>query len=439
MKLIPSQIEISEYEGFLPEKDIFQRKGFAEELSNLVVNVSDELVLALDAPWGEGKTTFVKMWRGMLKEKGVESIYFDAFENDYLEDPFLVLVGEIYSLLDSVDNKDIKTEFKTKAVSAIKTIGKAGIRIGLRAITAGVLDETILDGAGAEQELTDITDKYISNRLDALESDKATIGEFRKVLSNIPNVLGGENKVIIIIDELDRCKPSFALDLLEKIKHIFSVQGITFVLVMNRKQMDEIIKSRYGTGIDSAKYLQKFVHIWAELLNSVDGYASNGKRYLNDCLSRMDFEVKSSQEDGIHLYEELIDHYSMSLRDIERSLAYFAIIQNMKDGNIKEQILWLSIYLSIVKVLFPDTYRRIRRGVISYEDTLSETNLQAFEDDHWKEDKLEGHPLRWLLKYHLSNEDEVKELLTHGKHWGIMGTRGVDVTNICRWLETFNG
>lgn len=159
MKLTPPPIEIQEYEGFLPEKDIFQRKHFAEELSNLISNVNDELVVGLDAPWGEGKTTFVKMWRGMLKEKGIESIYFDAYKNDFLEDPFLALVGEVYSLLDSEENKDIKDEFKTKAVSAIKTIGKASIRIGLRALTAGVLDETALEGAGAGNEIADITDK----------------------------------------------------------------------------------------------------------------------------------------------------------------------------------------------------------------------------------------------------------------------------------------
>jgi len=437
MKLTPSPIEIEEHEGFAPEKDIFQRVHFAEELYNLIDNVDDELVIALDAPWGEGKTTFVKMWRGMLNAKGVESIYFDAFKNDYLEDPFLAMVGEVYSLLGGEKNKDVKKEFKAKAVSAIKTIGKAGIRIGLKAITAAVLDDTALKGAGAEKEISDISDKYISKRLDTLEADKSSIDDFRKMLSSVALTIGGEHKIVFIIDELDRCKPSFALDLLEKIKHIFSIPGIIFVLVMNRGQMDEIIKSRYGLGIDSTKYLQKFVHVWCGLPKS-NGYTSNGKIYLRNCLSRMDFEITTrTQQTGIELYEELIVHYNMSPREIERSLTNFAIIHNIFKGNLNSDYLWLSIYLSIEKVLFPNCYRQIMLGNITYEEVIKETNLQTLEADYWKADKPEGHPIRWLLKYYLSNEEDAKALLTHGNFLESRDYGRSALKNICRWLDSF--
>ncbi len=300
MKLFVPPVEIEDDEGFLPEKDIFHRKPFAEELSNFISNVNEEFVIALDAPWGEGKTTFVKMWRGMLIAKGVKSIYFDAYKNDFLDDPFLALTGEVYSLLDDKNNKEVKEEFKAKAVTAIKIIGKAGIRVGIRAITAGVLDETVLEDTGAEKEITDVSDKYISDRLDELERDKASIEEFRVVLSKAAETISDKKKIIFIIDELDRCKPSFALDLLEKIKHIFSIPGITFVLVMNREQMNEVIKSRYGIGIDSARYLQKFVHVWSVLPKLTNGHTSDTKTYLNNCLSSMNFELKTqTQKDGI--------------------------------------------------------------------------------------------------------------------------------------------
>ena len=378
------------------------------------------------------------MWQGMLKEKEVKSIYFDAYENDYLEDPFLALVGEVYSLFDNEENTDLKNEFKAKAVTAIKTIGKASIRIGLRAITAGALDETILEGAGAEEEITQISDKYISNRLDTLQADKASIEEFKVTLSSVSEKIGGGNKIVFIIDELDRCKPSFALDLLEKIKHIFSIPDIVFVLVMNRAQMDEIIRTRYGGGIDSTKYLQKFVHIWSGLPKSADGYTSNGKKYLSNCLVRMGFEVRTrSQQVGIELYEELIDHYTISLREIERSLTNYAIIQNITSGDLNVDYLWLSIYLSIIKVLYPSTYRKISIGNISYDQVIKETELQSFEDDNWKNDKPEGHPLRWTLKYYLSDDEEVKELLQHGDYSEARGYGRTAISNICSWLETF--
>lgn len=94
MKLTVSPLEITEDEGF-SEKDIFKRKEFGERLANLIENTDGELVIALDAPWGEGKSTFIKMWQGHLKKKdnGVHTIYFDAFANDHQSAPFLAIAG----------------------------------------------------------------------------------------------------------------------------------------------------------------------------------------------------------------------------------------------------------------------------------------------------------------------------------------------------------
>jgi KAP family P-loop domain len=438
MKLTPAAIEIGEFEGFTPEKDIFQRKHFAEQLTNLIGNVNDELVLAIDAPWGEGKTTFVRMWRGMLHDHNMESIYFDAFKNDFLEDPFLALVGEVHHLLDDEEHKEVREEFKRKAIDALKIFGKASLRVGIRAATAGVLDETVLEGAGAEGEVAKISDKYISDRIDSVESDKSILESFRETLGKVVKELGGDAKLVFIVDELDRCKPSFALDLLEKIKHIFSTTGIIFVLVMNRDQMSEVIKSRYGLGIDSTKYLQKFIHIWSGLPKTKEHRTSDGRRYLQDCLSRMDFEIKTkSQQTGIELYEELIDYYNISLREIERSLAYYAIIQNMTEGDLNADYAWVSIYLSIVKVLFPKSYRKMQLDNISYEEAIQETKLDNFEADYWKGDKPEGHPLRWLLKYYLSSDEEAKALLAEGNYLASRSYGRSAVTDICGWLETF--
>jgi len=439
MKLTPTPIEIEEFEGFTPEKDIFQRKQYAEQLTNIVSNVNDELVVAIDAPWGEGKSTFVRMWRGLLKQNSIESIYFDAYKNDFIEDPFLALIGEIYSLLNSNENTKVKKEFKEQAISAIKTIGKAGVRIGIRAATAGVLDETVLEGAGAGDELAAISDKYISERLESLEEDKASIEAFKSVLAKAANELGGENKLIFVIDELDRCKPSFALEILEKIKHIFSIPGIVFILVMNREQMNEIIKSRYGIGIDSTKYLQKFVHIWTGLPKSNEQHTSDIKKYLNDCLARMDFELKTrSQQSGIELYVELLSHYNASLREIERSLTHFAIIHNMTDSNINADYMWLSIYLSITKVLFPSSYKKLANGNTTYEEILTETKLSSLEDEYWGKGKAEPHPIRWLIRYYLSDDEQVKELLAQGNHSESRGFGRTAIKDICGWIETFN-
>lgn len=110
MKLTMPEIIINEEDGFSSEKDIFNRKEFGERLANIIQKSDENIVIALDAKWGEGKSTFIRMWKGYLthhRDIKLKSIYFDAFENDYQKDPFLVLASEIYDLIkdDSEDKK----------------------------------------------------------------------------------------------------------------------------------------------------------------------------------------------------------------------------------------------------------------------------------------------------------------------------------------------
>jgi predicted KAP-like P-loop ATPase len=258
MKHIPPNLNIAENEGFAPDKDIFQRKKYAETLTSLIENVDDELVIALDAPWGEGKTTFVKMWIGMLNEGAykdhIKTVYFDAYKNDFLEDPMLVLAGEVNNLLEQLPEDKIdtnkRTQYRKSALNALKVFARAGVRVSLRALTAGVVDDTVLEDAKVEGETVDIVEKYLTKRLLSIEEDRKVLNSFLQTIEGIVNDLGDNAKLIFFIDELDRCKLSFALDLLETIKHIFSVPGVVFVLVTHKEQMQEIIRTRYGAKVD---------------------------------------------------------------------------------------------------------------------------------------------------------------------------------------------
>lgn len=201
MLTVPS-LEIGEDEGFLEEKDIFKRKEFGEGLANLIENTDGGLVIALDAPWGEGKSTFIKMWQGHLKKKdnGVHTIYFDAFENDHQSAPFLALASEIYNL---IDEKNEKTEFEQKTLSAIKTGGRIGIdltRIISGGILTGELFENYVKKPSGNKTLGNL-DKYVSDSLKSVAANKIAIREY---LENLPLKLSYNGKsIVFIIDELD--------------------------------------------------------------------------------------------------------------------------------------------------------------------------------------------------------------------------------------------
>lgn len=439
MKLTVPPIVIEESEGFSSEKDIFARKQFAEELTKLIKNTEGELVIALDAKWGEGKTTFVKMWQGLLAEQNITSVYFDAFENDFIEDPLLALSGEIISL---IKEPDIRSNFKEKAVSAIKIISRAGARVGIKALTAGMLDETIFDDADtikdASKETSDLVDKYIGKRLETLKKDKASLDGFRNSIKCAAESFSSDTPLIFIIDELDRCKPTFALDTIERIKHVFSVPKVVFVLVMNRCQLEEIIRIRYGQKVEASLYLQKFVHLWIELPRHADKYSSNGKIYLNKCLADMGFKRTPSNDEAIGLYGELIDYYRLTFRDIERSLANFALVENLTGGNVREGY-DLLVFLSIVRAVKPEVYSKIKQGEIKYggvDGIQLKAGLVDLKDENWPSEYGETHLLKLLVKYDLSSEDDAKEIRAKlPQHFG-MGRPG-KMIKICTYWEKF--
>jgi ABC-type antimicrobial peptide transport system ATPase subunit len=104
MKFRLQELVISEDEGFDAKKDIFHRKTFGENLANVYSNTDEELVIALNGGWGEGKSTFVHMWRGHVKNREqdkLHTIYFDAFKNDFQKDAFLAIASEIHARIPS--------------------------------------------------------------------------------------------------------------------------------------------------------------------------------------------------------------------------------------------------------------------------------------------------------------------------------------------------
>ena len=126
MRIIEPELEIGDLDGFKPELDIFKRARVGEGMTHLVATVDHPMVLALDADWGSGKTVFLKMWAGELRKQGFPVVYFDAYANDFFEDAFLAIAGEILALAKSTQalKMRINTAFifySNKNISSIKS------------------------------------------------------------------------------------------------------------------------------------------------------------------------------------------------------------------------------------------------------------------------------------------------------------------------------
>ena len=119
MKIVTPPLVVRENDGFI--NDALDRSSYGEALLNLVVRSSDALVISLDGKWGEGKTTFVKMWQGLLTKSNVPNIYIDAFSNDYVDDAFICIASAITNYAETHISKEnseriIELKAKTKKV-----------------------------------------------------------------------------------------------------------------------------------------------------------------------------------------------------------------------------------------------------------------------------------------------------------------------------------
>ncbi len=245
MKLVTPSLIVKEKDSF--SNDALDRKSYGEALLNIVVRSSDELVISLDGKWGEGKTTFVKMWQGLLSENNIPNIYIDAFSNDYVDDAFISVASAITNYAEThiiKEHHEKIAELKEKTKKVGGQLLSWSARIGIKAATLGIIKdaeiEELKDIKGdMAKSVSDVVGGFIEERISSHSKDIETIQSFRELLSTIPSKLqeSGTKPLVIIIDELDRCKPTFAVEIIEKIKHLFSVKDVVFVLVMNKEQL----------------------------------------------------------------------------------------------------------------------------------------------------------------------------------------------------------
>src|SRR5690242_375000 len=143
MRIQPPEVEVPDAEPF--KNALFGRKTFGLELTSLLRNIEDSIVLFVNAPWGEGKTTFSRMWRAHLAAEKLHAIYYDAYASDYFEDPFVSFSGEILALVkrklaDVTGITESQIAFKKTAVEVGKKLAGVATKIALKAATMGAIE-----------------------------------------------------------------------------------------------------------------------------------------------------------------------------------------------------------------------------------------------------------------------------------------------------------
>lgn len=237
------------------KNDTTGRNNYIYNFVKMLNTQSDSWSIAIDGKWGTGKTFFVKQCklvidylndeqiddsekeeilktvdrgkRGCLSEIKYKTAYFDAWKNDSELDPIVALSESIASV-----NYNMSSIIEKKA----KEAGKKLIKIAIKEI--------------AKIDIKDILDLF-DKKEDPEEKFKATLS------SLIPD----NERLVIFVDELDRCRPTYAVKLLERVQHFFDNEKITFVFSVNLFELRNTIKKFYGANFDGDRYLDRFFDV----------------------------------------------------------------------------------------------------------------------------------------------------------------------------------
>lgn len=249
-------------------------------------------VIAIDGAWGAGKTYFLDYFKKHIEKNGGKIyeqevnilgssttgqnepifqygkknneaedylectiIQYNAWENDYFDDPFISLVGQTLKHFPEVN--------ELISDNTIRTINAASM-----GILNGIRDTPILSQLikTAENVTALLTEKKLDNSLGEYLLLEENQKKFQEALSS-----SFENKIVIyLVDELDRCRPDFSLKLLERIKHFFGLQNIVFIVALN---FDEIVKmAEKWYGFSGYAYLSRFFDVTIDFRH----YCANG-------------------------------------------------------------------------------------------------------------------------------------------------------------------
>lgn len=308
------------------EKDYLGRNKKLDKLITILNSLNSNVVISIDGNWGTGKTIFVKQLelinkKGDLNALNEDSVkkfkddysvfYYNAWENDMHDSPLLSL---IYNLINNYPKEKSQT-----------ANGKVQLPFNLRELLKSI-SGNLID-----------PDKVIS--FEDITKEIFTTEEKRNALNQLlKNIIPKDRKLLFIVDELDRCKPSFAVNLLETLKHFFNNDSIVFIISTNNEQLSYTINNYYGNNFDGYNYLNKFYDLIIEL-EEIDA-----EKYLSKL-----FNINKTSQFWNYSLFGVIDYFKFNMREINRILSDYDLLgtyfQTSFGGIYEEDIIAKHVFL----------------------------------------------------------------------------------------------
>ena len=348
--------------------DALERQKFEKPLTDLVSSARNApFCIAVDGDWGSGKTFFLKRWREEFLKKGNKAIYFNAWEDDFYADPLTAIIGQLRKEIESPTLEEISNMCDSiLKKTLIELLGK------------------VLKGSGFEEK--DLRTAVGGTVNEYLQARNTIEGLKQRLKTLAKDVRGEETKppLVFIVDELDRCRPTFAIELLERVKHIVGVPGIVFVFGINQKELEKSIQSVYGD-INAADYLRRFFDTTMTLPQAK---APDYCRYL---ISKHNI-TKAIAESAVHQTKygtgwsgdwqlaiekmpEMVGYMRLSLRQIEQAVRMVLVVLRSKEVAEQKRMYrfeGLLLVFILLRIKAPNVYQRFINGNCAVKDAMDD-------------------------------------------------------------------
>jgi hypothetical protein len=357
-----------------------------------------------------------------LRKQGLASIYLDAFAVDYLESPFVAVAGAFSQAAEKARRAEHPAYFAfVNAASKVgKTLGGTAAKIAIKAATFGLVGSSeieslaeirgaIADAAGERAEAA------VKELIEEHAQKEKEISELKTALADFPSLLSNEEarndraRLVVVVDELDRCRPDFALGMVEAIKHFFGVSDVHFVLVTNRDHLIRSIIHRYGSFESAEEYLRKFYDY--QIFYDQD-YSRHGAPQIAHVVRRLADGLLGDlgeKNDIAELMGAAARAHRLTLRDLENvfanlSLAYAAVRSNEFRPSV------LVTFLAFLKSLEPGMYAQVKAGNLHY----AKLNERLFDRGNWGDINVER--LRKVFEFYM--DPNLNESSEEWRSWG---------------------
>lgn len=249
-------------------------RSVAEAFTRLVQTIDDTKVISVEAGYGRGKTFFRERWARHLEAAGETVVQVDAHLSDHSGDPVLTFIGALIDKLPASDTPGRDAAFeKGKKVLGVLARTGGGIlaRQGAGALVDYLSGELAEEFEGNESlsKHIDAIGEAVSKKAGGLiaaqiEAERIRTTELPQQLDALREALTqeqGKGRVIVLVDELDRCHPDYAIAFLEAMKLVFNRNGFVFCLMVNADYLEGLAAHRFGKPEAGERYLDKFLDI----------------------------------------------------------------------------------------------------------------------------------------------------------------------------------